>query len=85
MNENFLLDQEVPCNDSIDARFYALRGGEIIITMLESGQVFYSNPLNIVEGAFQKQILNRLLDYNQDRQHRSGWRSDSITCSISTT
>nr|CAB3225153.1 Bardet-Biedl syndrome 2 protein homolog [Phallusia mammillata] len=39
MNENFLLTNEIPCDAFIDAKFLALRGGEIIIKMTESGQV----------------------------------------------
>uniref|UniRef100_H2YY39 BBSome complex member BBS2 n=1 Tax=Ciona savignyi TaxID=51511 RepID=H2YY39_CIOSA len=39
MTENFILRHEIPCEESIDAHFIALRGGDLVFKMDSSGQV----------------------------------------------
>jgi len=39
LNENFLLEQDILCETSIDARFHALRGGELVVQVEQDGQV----------------------------------------------
>ncbi|XP_078490240.1 BBSome complex member BBS2-like [Ciona intestinalis] len=70
INENFLLRHEVPCEESIDCHFIALRGGDLVIKMDNSGQVrILTDNIDLAGDVIQSLASFLRLDHLQVTAH----------------
>uniref|UniRef100_H2YY40 Bardet-Biedl syndrome 2 protein homolog n=1 Tax=Ciona savignyi TaxID=51511 RepID=H2YY40_CIOSA len=70
MTENFILRHEIPCEESIDAHFIALRGGDLVFKMDSSGQVqIHTDNIDLAGDLIQSLASFLRLDHLQVTAH----------------